>query len=170
MVNVTSAVDALPCGSKSILHMPDYIDLRPLLASPAAAEMLLRARGQLNRAFRQHGLAAPDPLLVGNLAALGPAELDDPAAGGIEHATERFHEAFVAWAGRMPLKLASPVLDILQGTHEGLTARPEDPGAAGIAVLEAYSFLLARSQAGGGQPNAVERRPEPHVIDQLRRG
>ena len=155
--NVTSAADDLPFGPKSILHTPDYIDLRPLLASPAAAEMLLLARGQLNRAFRKHGLAAPDPLLAAELAAFEPAELDDPAAGGLEHATGRFREAFVAWATRMPAKLARPILDILRQTHEGLSRRPD----ASAAVLEAYAFLLEHSQPDQGEPSATEGRLAP---------
>ena len=150
-----------PYSSDNIVQAPDYVDLRPILASPAAAEMLLLARGQLNRAFRKHGLAAPDPLLPAALAAFDTAELDDPAAGGVEHATTRFREPFTAWAARMPGKLVRPVLDILQQTHEGLKRRPEDDqGAAAAAVLEAYDFLLARLRLDQDQP-AVERRPAP---------
>lgn len=156
--NEPSAADDLPFRTQSILHVPDYIDLRPLLASPAAAEMLLLARGQLNRAFRKHGLAAPDPLLAAELAAFDPAELDDPAAGGLEHATGRFREAFVTWAARMPVKLARPVLDILRQTHGGLSQQPGGAGAA-AAVLEAYAFLLERFQPGQGEPGAVKGRP-----------
>ena len=143
------------------MQAPDYIDLRPILASPAAAEMLLLARGQLNRAFRKHGLAAPDPLLPAALVAFDLAELDDPAAQGVEHATARFREPFVTWAAQMPEKLARPVLNILQQTHEGLSRRPEDDqGAAAAAVLEAYDFLLGCLQLDQGQP-AAECRPSP---------
>ena len=39
--------------------MLNYIDLRPILVNPAAAEILFLARGQLNRAFRSHGLVPP---------------------------------------------------------------------------------------------------------------
>src|SRR5476651_2137512 len=40
---------------------PDHIDLSPLMTDPDAAEILMLARGQLNRAFRTHGLIPPDP-------------------------------------------------------------------------------------------------------------
>ena len=157
---VTSAADDLPARAQGIFHLPDYIDLHPLLASPAATEMLLLARGQLNSAFRKHGLAAPDPLLAAELAAFDTAELDNPAAGGLERATGRFGEAFTVWAARMPAKLAQPVLDILRQTHAGLSQRP-DGAAAGQAVLEAYTFLLRRSQLDQGGSGTIKGRPAP---------
>ena len=131
--------------------MQDRIDLRPLLARRAAAEMLLLARGQLNQAFRAHGLIPPDPLRARNLSRALPcayaAELDAPAARGIEHARARFGKAFDIWAGEMPLQLARPVLDILQHTLQALE-RQNGASEASVAVLEAHKFLLSRLPHG----------------------
>ena len=128
--------------------MQDRIDLRPLLAHRAAAEMLLLARGQLNQAFRTHGLISPDPLPAHDPSRIQPAELDDPAARGIEHAKARYGSAFITWTERMPRKLAHPVLGILRQTHQALSQRQDDRSRAGDAVLKAHEFLLACSQPG----------------------
>lgn len=128
--------------------MPDPVDLRPLLAHSDAAEMLLLARGQLNRAFRTHGLISPDPLPARDPSRVDPAELDDPAARGIEHAKARHGEAFTAWTERMPRKLAHPVLGILRQTHQALGRRQDDRSRASAAVLKAHEFLLGCSQPG----------------------
>ncbi len=131
--------------------MQDRIDLRPLLAHRAATEMLLLARGQLNQAFRTHGLMPPDPLraqdLPCTLSCMDAAELDAPAARGIEHARARFGEAFDIWAEEMPLRLAHPVLDILR---HALQALRQQNGAseAAAAVLEAHEFLLSHLPHG----------------------
>src|ERR1700733_1289602 len=101
--------------------MRHHIDLRPILINPAAAEILFLARGQLNRAFRRHGLVPPDPLTLSFSASVDPMELDDPAAQGIDHAMAKFHEDFIAWAGAMPVKLGPPVLDILRQAHQALS-------------------------------------------------
>ena len=127
--------------------MQDRIDLRPLLAHRAAAEMLLLARGQLNQAFRTHGLMSPDPLRTRNLSCINEAELDAPAARGIEHARARFGEAFDIWAGEMPLKLARPVLDILRRTLQVLKQQ-NGASEASAAVLKAYEFLLSQLPHG----------------------
>jgi hypothetical protein len=121
---------------------PGHIDLSPLLADPAAAEVLMLARGQLNRAFRTHGLVSPDPLPVGDAPKIDPKELDDPAALGIEAAVERFDEYFFTWSNRMPLALARPVLMVLQQTYPRLGQQQNDTNSAGAAVLKAYEFLL----------------------------
>lgn len=132
--------------------MQDRIDLRPLLAHRAATEMLLLARGQLNQAFRTHGLLPPDPLRARNLSyALSradAAELDAPADCGIEHARARFGEAFDIWAEEMPLKLAHPVLDILWQTLQALRQQGNVPSETSAAVLEAHEFLLSRLPRG----------------------
>ena len=123
--------------------MPDVIDLRPLLVHAAAAEMLLLARGQLNRAFRAHGLIPPDPLPGSGSCPTNASELDDPAARGIEYATAWHGDAFVTWAEAMPRKLVRPVLDILRQTHQALGRQQEDDAnGARAAVLRAYEFLL----------------------------
>lgn len=127
--------------------MQDRIDLRPLLAHRAAAEMLLLARGQLNRAFRTHGLMSPDPLHARDPSYTDVAELDAPAAHGIEHARTRFGEAFDIWAEEMPLQLAHPVLDILWQTLQALKQR-NDTSEASAAVLKAHEFLLSRLPHG----------------------
>jgi hypothetical protein len=122
--------------------MPHQIDLRPILANPAAAEMLLLARGQLNRAFRTHGLVPPDPLVLSDASGIDAADSDDPAARGIESAMAEFQEDFILWASFMPAKLVPPVLDILRQAHEALVQPHDDADAAGIAVRKAYEFLL----------------------------
>ena len=134
------------------MSMPDPVDLRPLLAHSDAAEMLLLARGQLNRAFRTHGLVSPDPLPACDPSRIDPAELDDPAAKGIEHAKARYGAAFIAWTERMPRKLAHPVLGILQQTHQALGQRQDDRSRASAAVLKAHEFLLGCSQPGQDHP------------------
>jgi hypothetical protein len=121
--------------------MRNHLDLRPILVNPAAAEILLLARGQLNRAFRSHGLVPPDPLVPSDAEGIDPMELDDPAAQGIDHAMAKFHEDFIAWAGAMPAKLAPPVLDILRQAHEALNGPRNATNAAAVAVREAYDFL-----------------------------
>ena len=127
--------------------MQDRLDLRPLLAHRAAAEMLLLARGQLNRAFRTHSLMSPDPLRAQDPSHTDVAELDAPATHGIEHARARFGEAFDVWAEEMPLQLARPVLDIL---WQALQALKQQSGAseAGAAVLKAHEFLLGQLPHG----------------------
>jgi hypothetical protein len=136
--------------------MLNHIDLRPILANPEAAEILLLARGQLNRAFRSHGLVSPDPMVLGDAASTDPMELDDPAAQGLDHAMAKFQENFVAWAGAMPVKLVPPVLDILRKAHEALDG-PQDPANATAAALQAaYDFLsgcLPRTAANPTQPD-----------------
>ena len=96
--------------------MQDQVDLRPLFQQGTPAEILLLARGQLNRAFREHGLRPPDRLVPLDRSDLTDQELDDPAAVGIEAAAERFGAAFWEWADFLPLILVRPVLDILVQT------------------------------------------------------
>ncbi len=131
-------------GPRRKLDVPmrDHIDLRPLLADPTAATMLLLARGQLNRAFRAHGLVPPDPLVVEDDSGVDPAELDDPASTGIDSALAKFQEPFMAWASQMPASLVPPVLDILQQANRALCQQQGDSGAAGVAARNAYGFLL----------------------------
>jgi hypothetical protein len=121
--------------------MTNHIDLRPILADPAAAEILLLARGQLNRAFRRHGLVPPDPLVLSDSECADPLELDDPAGQGIDSAMARFQEDFIAWAATMPMKLVPPVLDILRNAHQALTDQQNDSSAPGIALRTAREFL-----------------------------
>ena len=129
--------------------VPDHIDLRPLLADPQAAEILLLARGQLNRAFRTHGLVPPDPLTLDDAIGTGSTELDDPTAQGIEHAMAHFEEAFLTWAERMPRDLAAPVLGILWETHQALCEQQDHPNGTGAAVRKAYEFLSDASGRAG---------------------
>ena len=128
--------------------MQDRIDLRPLLAYRAATEMLLLARGQLNRAFRTHGLMSPDPLRAQDPSHTDVADLDAPAARGIEHARARFGEAFDVWAEEMPLQVARPVLDILRQALQALKQRHGGASEADAAVLKAYEFLSSRLPHG----------------------
>jgi hypothetical protein len=121
--------------------MKRYIDLRKILADPAATEILLLARGQLNRAFRQRGLVPPDSLIVSNSTSADTMELDDPAALGIEEALAKFQEDFLAWAGAMPAELGPPVLNILQQALEALSLSPENPDGPRAALTAAYEFL-----------------------------
>jgi hypothetical protein len=130
--------------------MDDRIDLRPLFAHPGAAEILLLARGQLNRAFRAHGLIPPGPLPLRHPFGINPTELDDPAAMGIENARLRFREAFAAWADEMPTRLVRPVLDILWQAHKALAQQRGDSNGIDAATLKAYEFLQARYQPGQG--------------------
>ena len=124
------------------------IDLCPLLAHPAAMAMLLLARGQLNQAFRTHGLHSPDPLRVRNRPRTDAAELDAPAARGIEHARARFGEAFDIWAEEMPRQLAQPVLDILWRAFQALVQQNGDNEAC-VALREAHQFLLSQVDETG---------------------
>jgi hypothetical protein len=121
--------------------MLNYIDLRPILVHPQAAEILLLARGQLNRAFRSHGLIPPDPMVPSYAGSIDPTELDDPAAHGIDHAMAKFQNDFVAWAGAMPVKLAPPVLDILRKAQEALDESQDAANVAAIALRRAFDFL-----------------------------
>ena len=106
--------------------------------------MLLLARGQLNQAFRTHGLMSPDPLCTGDPSRTDIAELDAPAARGIEHARAQFGEAFDNWAAEMPLQLARPVLQILQKTLQALKQQHGGASEAGVAALKACEFLSSR--------------------------
>lgn len=133
--NEPGGAEILPFAGRPVLHAaePEYIDLRPLLVRPAAAEVLQMAREQLNRAFLKHGLISPDPLPIGGRSAIGPN--DDPTT------REQFPEAYIAWASEMPLKLAVPVIKILRQTHEAL-CQQQDNVAGANAAREAYEFLL----------------------------
>lgn len=122
--------------------MKRHIDLRPILADPASAEILLLARGQLNRAFRQHGLVPPDSLVAHDSCMADTAALDDPAALGIEEALARFQEDFLTWACAMRADLGPPVLDVLRQTLEALRLSPDNPDGY-RATLAAYEFLSA---------------------------
>ena len=126
--------------------VPDRINLRPLLSHQAAAEMLMLARGKLNRAFRAHGLTTPDPMLVAASTHFDLAELDDPAANGFSHARARHGGAFVAWTEEMPASLARPVVQVLQ---QALSQLPDGSGAAVAAVTKAYGFLLGQLRDEG---------------------
>ena len=120
--------------------------------------MLLLARGQLNQAFRKHGLMSPDPLHARNLSCTDVAELDAPAARGIEHARAQFGEAFDIWAEEMPRQFAHPVLDILWQTFQALEQQ-NGASEASAAVLKAYEFLLSQvAETGWVIPG---RRTEP---------
>jgi hypothetical protein len=134
---------------------PGQIDLSPLAADPAAAEVLALARGQLNRAFRAHGLVSPDPLPVDDASKIDPMVLDDPAALGIEAAAELFEEYFLTWSNRMPLALARPVLTILQQTYQRLGQQQNDANSASATVLTAYGFLLKCSLCGQDLANGA---------------
>jgi len=113
------------------------VELHPFSDHPAAAAMLHLARGQLNRAYRLHGLPSPDPLCRDTC-------IDDPVAEGVGLARERFGEAFAKWEAEMPADLVEPVLQILQEACAVLSERPE-LHAAEITALEA-SALLQRLQ------------------------
>ncbi len=123
------------------------VDLRPVLASRDAAAVLALARGQLNRAFRKHGLFPPDPLRTDNGAGIDFAVLDDPAAYGIERAQAQFGAAFTTWMSEMPLKLVNPVLEILKQTEASLRVHPDKENTATRAVRLAHDFLLGRLEA-----------------------
>lgn len=146
---------------RGVVSVFEPVDLRPLLGHAAAAAMLLLARGQLNRAFRRHGLLPPDPLPAGNSSRVDLAELDDPAAVGIEQARARHGAAFVIWTERMPLELAHPVLDILRQTHQALEQQRHNGGAASAAVLKAHEFLSGCLPPDEGGRMAPGRRWPP---------
>ncbi len=122
------------------------LDLRPLSRDGDALEMLLLARGQLNRAFRQHGLLPPDPLPLKPQAAGDLAGRDDPAGLGMAQARARFPEAFPQWIAGMPLDLVDPVLSILRQTHATLRTRSDTPGAAERAVQRACDYLSKHTE------------------------
>jgi len=123
--------------------MKKRVDLSPLLVDRDAMHMLLLARGELNRAFRSHGLFPPDPLPAAHLAVSNVAELDDPAAQDMREASAQFADLFDRWAAEMPLDLVPPVLKILQKAHEALCGQQQQSSAAARALLTAYKFLLA---------------------------
>ena len=136
--------------------MPCTVNLRPLLSNHAAAHMLMLARGQLNRAFRAHGLLSPDPMLVADASCFDAAELDDPAASGSNHAKERYGEAFVAWTQEMPSHLAGPVAKVLS---QVLGQLPNGAGEAIAAVTNARDFCVPPITSGlawvtGANPQA----------------
>ncbi len=140
---------AVRCGKgEKDVRVADVIDLSPLLRESEAAEMLLRARGQLNRAFRKHGLFSPDPLPLSDIVHVEAPESDDPAADGIATARARYKGAFDVWASQMPLTLAQPVLEILRQTHEALSVQHGDSATAQTAVMRAYDFLASRVRPG----------------------
>jgi hypothetical protein len=134
--------------------MLNDIDLRPILVHPKAAEILLLARGQLNRAFRSHGLVPPDPMVLSDAEGIDPTELDDPAAQGIDHAMAKFQEDFIAWAGAMPAKLVPPVLDILRKAHAALDGSQDAANAAAAALQVAFDFLSGCLPPDCGHPDA----------------
>ncbi len=115
--------------------------------------MLLLARGQLNRAFRAHGLVPPDPLPVSALCRSDPVEVDDPAAKGLEYARARHGEAFTEWTKTMPMRLVPPVLDILRQTGAALGRQQHGSREAVAAVSKAYELLLDCSQANQKLPS-----------------
>ncbi len=129
--------------------MQDKVDLRPLFQQGTPAEILLLARGQLNRAFREHGLQPPDRLVPLDLDGLTDQELDDPAAAGIEAATARFGSAFREWADFLPLILVRPILDILVQTWRMTEAGDGPGGSAGPPIRAAYEYLLGRLENPG---------------------
>ena len=137
-----------PAGEAGGSGVPARIDLRPLLSHDGAAQMLMLARGQLNRAFRAHGLISPDPMLAAGSFRIDHAEMDDPAAKGFAHARERHGDAFVAWTKEMPASLAQLVLDVLQRT---LSHLPDASGEALDAVTRAHEFLLGEIQGEGNR-------------------
>ncbi len=144
--------------------MPDRIDLRPLLNRPVAATMLLMARGQLNRAFRSHGLIPPDPLPTASFSeseriAIALTDLDDPAAYGIDKAKARFAQAFATWSATMPATLAGPVLTVLHQTYESLSKQHGASHETSSAVLEACEFLS--KHAGLANPAGAATPPAP---------
>lgn len=137
--------EAMELSMRSNLRSQACVDLRPLLSDSDATEMLLLARGQLNRAFRQHGLSPPDPLPAGEVAGVDVMVSDDPAGLGMAHAKKRFPEAFMFWAATMPLDLVDPVLSILRLSHERMSSQLNAPVTAKLAVKKAYDFLAAYS-------------------------
>ena len=148
--------------------MQNRINLRPLLAHRAATEMLLLARGQLNQAFRAHGLTPQDPMRLLDLSCTDAAELDAPAARGIEPARARFGAAFDVWAEEMPRQLAHPVLDIL---WQALQALKQQNGAseASAAVLKAHEFLLSQVAETGWVTPGCRTKPADNSLPDLGR-
>ena len=124
--------------------MQDRIDLQPLFAQRDAAEILLLARGQLNRAFRHHGLQPPDQLVPADGdASVTRDELEDPARLGVDAAASRFGAAFWDWAFSLKLDIAVPLLAILEQTLQ----RDVSAGYRGStrrALVVAHAFLLCR--------------------------
>jgi len=128
----------------------ERVDLRPLLVDRDAAQMLQLARGQLNAAFRKHGLFPPDPLPVGEHASLDLDDLDDPAAKGPAYADAHYPDAFAVWSAEMPQSLVAPVLGILKQTLAALQGREPVEAIAIAAVLRAQDYLLASLRSGSG--------------------
>ena len=122
--------------------MLNHIDLRPILVNPKAAEILFLARGQLNRAFRSHGLIPPDPMALSDAENIDPMELDDPAAQGIDHAMAKFQGDFVAWA-ECDARQAGPAGAgyPLRQAHEALEGPQDGANPAAVAVRAACDFL-----------------------------
>ena len=72
-----------------------YLDLTGLWKDPIAATLLLRARGQLNCAYRAKGLEPPD-----SLPAHGSADAADPPSA------QELDDPCCRWAGGRPGTLA----------------------------------------------------------------
>jgi hypothetical protein len=121
---------------------PTMIDLRALSDNRPATEMILLARGQLNRAFRSKGLLPPDPLPVEQIAEVDLVDLDDPAGRGIGRALETYPEAFNDWSARLPRNLVSPVLVMLGGTMERLKGGSSKDRAKLQFLEQACDYLL----------------------------
>jgi len=130
------------------------VDLSALRGNPAALQVILLARGQLNLAFRSRGAFPPDPLPVTRMSGLSTDQVDDPAALGPVVASLRHRHAFERWSARMPAELVSPVLAILARTLGALKALPEGEAAARRPVEEACDYLLAQLPRPPGFPAA----------------
>lgn len=105
---------------------------------PAAALMLHLARGQLNRAYRLHGLRSPDSLR--RRSGVNHAHPHGTLAGGVGQARGNFDDALATWEAEMPADLVSPILDILQRTYVALSCQPGSTDAQS-AALEAAGIL-----------------------------
>jgi hypothetical protein len=137
--------------------MQNGIDLRPLCRCPDAMEMVLLARGQLNQAFRKHGLLPPDSLKAESPTPFTDTALDNPVASGMDNAIAQFGEVFTDWANTLPTTILRPVLAILLQTWKAQGGHDRD-GPAGTALLAAYRYLQ-------GQLEELERGQEPSLED-----
>jgi hypothetical protein len=122
--------------------LEDYVDLTGLWKDPTALTLLLRARGQLNCAYRANGLEPPDALPPSNAEPLAQQEFDDPAAIGMVAARARWPDSFDRWASSMPSDAAAAVLATLFRTRERLIDQPGSPPDLVQALAVACAYLL----------------------------
>jgi hypothetical protein len=127
---------------KVLRVLATHVDLTGLWTDPIAMTLVLRARGQLNCAYRANGLQPSDAFSAGDVEPLSRQDGDDPAASGLAAARARWPGAFDGWASAMPTEVAAAVLTTLFRTRERLTNQPNSPPDLMQGLAVACDYLL----------------------------